>query len=133
MHIRILRCLGWICLCGRIGWSKSDFNLPFGKLDYRKTLNIPHGILDSFWEEKPKWWWSKERKSNYQKRLDIFDTAKTRRGLLPDCLCLDCPQVQNFDLKKDEKKCRICSSLNVKPVRELLRSRRPQTSIQFKI
>jgi len=91
-----------------------------------KTLNIPHGILDSFWEEKPKWWWSKERKSNYQKQLDIFDTVKARRGLLSDCLCLDCNQVQKFDLKKDEKKCRICSSLNLKPVRELLNSTCPK-------
>ena len=84
-----------------------------------ETLNIPHGLLDSLWEEKPKWWWSKARKRDHQNRLDLFDTVKARRGLLSDCLCLDCLQVQKLDLKKDEKKCRSCSSLKVKSVREL--------------
>ena len=101
-------------------------NHPLENSIIERTLNIPSGILDSLWEEKPKWWWSKERRRDYQKRLDIYDTVKARRGLLSDCICLDCTQVQQLDLKKDEKKCRICSSLNVKSVRELLHSTCPK-------
>ena len=87
-----------------------------------RTLNIPSGILDSFWNEKPRWWWSKKKRAVYQNKKAVFDTAQSRRGFLSECLCLDCREQQKIDLKKDEKKCWSCSSLNIKSFRELLNS-----------
>jgi len=92
------------------------------KLGHYRTLNIASGILNSLWNEKPRWWWSKERKGDYQKKKAICDTAHSRRGFLSDCLCLDCMEQQELDLEKDKRRCQSCLSVNVKSVKELLGS-----------
>jgi hypothetical protein len=87
-----------------------------------RTLNIERGLLDSRFREKLRWWWPRKRKEDYKRRQSIYDAAQARRGFLSDCICLDCLEKQELDLKKDERECRSCSSSNVKSVMELLGS-----------
>lgn len=43
-----------------------------------------------------------------------------RTGFDSDCLCLDCLSQFRIDVKKEEKKCPQCSSLNVKTQEEMV-------------
>jgi len=85
-----------------------------------RVLNIPPGTLSSFPHDKPKWWWLKKRLNTYKKNKEMYDLARARSGFLSDCICIDCMQKQRLDLKKDERKCCSCSSVNVKSLRDLL-------------
>lgn len=99
---------------------------PCEDLRIESVLGIPAGTLFSLWFIEPKWWWSRKRKKIYKMNKAISDAAYARTGFLSDCICVDCLQKQELDLKKDERKCCGCSSANVKSIKELLGSACPK-------
>lgn len=107
------------------GWGGHDYVIA----ENGERIVCPHPqeyqtikkVLDLDNEEKfpkPKFWWSKKKKTALRESIDKF--VKERTGFHSFCVCLDCKTGNDLDLKKDKRICPMCNSANIKSILELV-------------
>jgi hypothetical protein len=53
--------------------------------------------------------------------MDVSDEIfKARTGFNSYCVCLDCLKQFELDIRRDERRCSVCDSLNVKTAHEMI-------------
>lgn len=94
------------------------------------TKKVSDWLMSRAFEARKKFDWKKGFEGYYDNILsennEINKLIIERTGLFYDCVCSDCLQQFGLDIKKEERKCPKCGSVNVKTAREMINQNCPK-------